>query len=161
MNDAELAKNLLLKDSLKAYQVDIVGKVVQQPHPEVVLSMNSFLTTEYLKFTIPIVLKDKSFAPLKKGSCLLFTNWHLENQDIARSSDFFIWDDYKIYKDELIKGFINNYSLEEEQDFTNPFSPYRTIYARADLILRCTEPVARAIIPNLKSLYAIQDEQIC
>lgn len=161
MTEAELAKNLLVKNTLKAYQVDIVGEISIFEHPEIVLSMDSFEPVEYLKFSISIILKNKTFAVIKKGVCRVFTNWHLENQDFIRDGDFYIWGDYKIYKDELIKGFINNYSFDEEQDFTNPFNPTKRLYATADIILRCLEPIAKTIIPNLKSLYVTQDEQVC
>ena len=162
MDEAELAKNLLTKNTLKAYQVDITGKIsIPQQHTELVLSMTSFEPVEYLKFSVPIALKNKALSNLKKGRCMLFTNWHLENQDLIRDDDFFIWDNYKIYKNELIKGFIDNYSFNEEQDLANPFNPMKTLYATAGIMLRCLEPVAKAIIPNLKLLYVIQDEQIC
>ncbi len=162
MNDAELAKNLLLKNTLKAYQVDITGKIsIPQQHTELVLSINSFEPVEYLKFSVPVSLKNKVFSNLKKGKCVLFTNWHLENQDLIRDDDFFIWDNYKIYKNELIKGFIHNYLFVEEENITNPFAPVKYIHATADIMLRCLEPVAKIIIPSLKSLYVVQDEQVC
>lgn len=164
MNETELAKNLLTKNILKAYQVDITGEIsIPQQHTELILSINSFEPIEYLKFSIPIRLKNEVFANLKNSNhrYMTFTNWHLENQDLIRDGDFFIWKEYKIYKNELIKCYLTNYTLEDFYDYTNPFSPIKKLCATANIILRCLEPVAKIIIPSLKSLYVVQDEQVC
>lgn len=159
MDEVELAKNLLIKNTLKFYQVDF-GKISRpQDHTELVLSMTSFEPIKYLKFSTTISL-DQTGKNLKKGLCYIITNWHLENQDLARDDDFFMWGDYKIYKNELIKGMISDYSFSEEQDLTNPFSPKLFLKVEAKLIFRCIETVAQVIVPNLKSIYITQDEQL-
>jgi len=160
MEDAELAKEVLINNNIfiKAYPAIINGEISSFKDSESVLSMVSFEPVKYFKFSIQIMLKNKTFAAIKKGHCMLITNWHLENQGFIRDGDFFIWDDYKIYKNELIKGFIHNYSFNEEQDFSNPFNPTKRLYAKAEIILKCLESVSKLIIPNLKEIYIIQNE---
>jgi len=157
MNDVELAKEVLINNNIfiKAHPVIINGKLSQQP-AETVITMNNFSKTKYLKFNIPIEIKEL-FQYIKPKSYLSFTNWHIENQDMKRiNNDFYIWDNNKIYKNELIQCFITNYTIKEF--YKNPFENMKTLYAEATLTIRISEPVAKIILPQLKEIYLIFSE---
>jgi len=154
MDDADIAKIILINDNIiiKAYPVVQAGGFTQSG-TEKVVSFSSFEPVEYLKFNLSILIKE-FFPNIKQGNCFIFTNWHLENQDIKRSiKDFYIWGNNKIYKNELIKGFISDYKYQEDE--TNPFE--KKIYAEANLLFRILEPAAKTILPQLKSIYITYD----
>jgi hypothetical protein len=172
MNDAEIAKALLVDGGISAVKMDVIdGPTVLERLEQ--MDYNSFEPTHILKilFKFRTVEGETGWQDVMRGrQASIFTNWHIENQEMPRRQNkYLIYDRFRIYTNELIRCHVANSKWVHASVLQSPFeidfdmsatqTSVEIVGVEGEVVLMLEENLAKQVIPGTTQIYYVTGDE--
>ena len=164
MNTNEIAKSLLTSEQNINNVITFKMNDYKSMDKKTILNPDTFINIEHYVMAFQVSsVGDVDKIEYANIPGFIFCDWHLNNQNVKRKTQpHYIWDSIILFKNELVKAYLNEIQVKTEKVIVNPFENIfkeNVVQVNGIITVETTKDVIDIFI-NSKHLYFVNKDSL-